>query len=444
MNVPDLKTDASEIIDAALNSVDPYHLLAEQIRISEGVLFFPHAVILDPAKYERIFIIGAGKGVAPMARAMEQLLGENLTAGAIIVKYGHLDDLHRIKIYEAGHPVPDENSLKYTRDICDLVGDLNENDCVIVLLTGGGSALMEILPEGIGLSDLQEVSKAMLACSAGIHEMNCVRKHISLVKGGQLARMIHPARCITLALSDVIGDDLSVIASGPTHTDETTYSDAIGILRKYKIDQTVPPQIIRHLENGIAGKIADTPKTGESIFEQVDNIVIGSNRLALNAAASRATKLGYNTLIFTSRLEGEAREIARVIAAVMHEVLSSGMPVGRPACLLLGGEPTVHLTGSGKGGRNQELALAVSIAMQHSEQPFLFASCGSDGTDGPTDAAGAIVTTNTAGLAAGLDLDPVLYLANNDAYNFFDRIDGLIRTGPTRTNVMDIILALIP
>lgn len=444
MNIPDLKTDASEIIDAALHSVDPYHLLIEQIKLTEGIMHFPGGITLDPARYERIFVIGAGKGVAPMARAMEQLLGEKLTAGAIIVKYGHSDDLHRIEIYEAGHPVPDENSLKFSNQILDLLRDLTENDCVIVLLTGGGSSLMEILPKGIGLADLQSLSQTMLACGADIHEMNCVRKHISLVKGGQLARMIRPARGITLALSDVIGDDLSVIASGPTHPDRSTYADAIEVLKKYKIDQNAPSPVVRHIEQGIAGKISDTPKPGDAIFDKVHNIVIGSNRLALDAAAQRATELGYKTLILTSRLEGEAREIARMIAAVMQEVQASGMPLARPACLLLGGEPTVNLIGSGKGGRNQELALAVSIAMRHNTQPFLFASCGSDGTDGPTDAAGAIVTTNTAGLAAGMDLDPVHFLASNDAYHFFESIDGLIKTGPTRTNVMDIILALIP
>lgn len=444
MSVLDLDKNADKIINAALHSVDPYHLILEQIAVKDKILYLPGNIVLDPEKYERLIVIGAGKGAAPMARAIEELLGSRLHGGAIIVKYEHLDELQNIILHEAGHPLPDENTIRFTNELVDLISELNENDCVIVLLTGGGSALMESLPDSITLTDLQHLSKALLACSAGIHEINCVRKHISRVKGGQLARLISPARCITLALSDVIGDDLSVIASGPTHSDKTTFADALDILAKYKIMERVPFSVVSHLEAGRSGTLPETPKPDNAVFDKVENIIIGSNRLALRSAARVATELGYNTMILTSMIDGEAREIAKMMAAIIREVQMTGMPAKRPACLLFGGEPTVHLTGQGKGGRNQELALAVAIAMRSVDQLYLFASCGSDGTDGPTDAAGAIVSVDTLKKAAVLAMDPVEYLTNNDAYNFFNPISGLIKTGPTRTNVMDIVLALIP
>jgi glycerate-2-kinase len=437
-----LKKHADEILDTALHSVDPYHLIKEQIRREGNTLTLPDNITIDMKECQRLIVVGAGKGAAPMVRAMEELLGDFLSDGIVIVKYDHLDNVKKIKLLEAGHPVPDDNTIKSTNEMLEKIRDLTETDCVLVLLTGGGSALMESLPDNISLSDMQELSRVLLGCSATIHEINCIRKHISKVKGGQLARLISPARCITLALSDVIGDDLSVIASGPTNPDNSTFSEAMSIIGKYEIADKIPDSIFNHLKAGHSGKIPETPKVGDRAFNKVSNIIIGSNRLALRAAESKAKTLGYHSLIFTSMIDGEAREIAKMVAAIIKEVQYSDMPVKKPACLLFGGEPTVHLKGDGKGGRNQELALAV--ALTDITGPYLFISCGSDGTDGPTDAAGAVVTEKTIMRATRKNLNALEYLHNNNAYHFFEPLGDLIKTGPTRTNVMDLIFVLIP
>ena len=437
-----LKNHADDILDTALHSVDPYHLIKEQIRREGDTLILPDNITIDMKKYQRLIVIGAGKGAAPMARAVEELLGDFLSEGSVIVKYDHLDNVKKIKLLEAGHPVPDDNTIKSTNEMLEKIRDITATDCVLVLLTGGGSALMESLPDNISLSDMQELSRVLLGCSATIHDINCIRKHISKVKGGQLARLISPARCITLALSDVIGDDLSVIASGPTNPDNSTFSEAMSVIGKYEIADKIPVSILNHLKAGDSGEIPETPKAGDPAFNKVSNIIIGSNRLALRAAESKANNLGYHSLIFTSMIDGEAREIAKMIAAIIKEVQHSEMPVKKPACLLFGGEPTVHLKGDGKGGRNQELALAV--ALTDITGPYLFISCGSDGTDGPTDAAGAVVTEKTIMRAISKNLDALEYLHNNNAYHFFEPLGDLIKTGPTRTNVMDLIFVLIP
>ncbi|MCK4755209.1 MAG: glycerate kinase, partial [Calditrichia bacterium] len=350
--------------------------------------------------------------------------------------------LQKIHLHEAAHPVPDENGLRSTEILLTNLDNLTERDCVFVLLTGGGSALLECLPDEIKLDDLQKLSSVLLECSATIHEINCIRKHISLIKGGQLAKKIYPARCVTLALSDVIGDDLSVIASGPTSPDPTTFNDALVILEKYDVTDKIPAVILNHLKRGSESKIPDTPKREDQVFKNVTNIVIGNNRLALNNAKETAESLGFKTIILTSMLEGEAREIARVVASIISEVQLTGTPIKKPACILLGGEPTVKIQGTGKGGRNQELALAV--ALSNINEPYVCVSVGSDGTDGPTDAAGAIVDHTTLSRAESAGLNAQEYLKNNDSYNFFAPLGDLIITGPTGTNVMDVIFALVP
>ena len=437
-----LRQLALSIIEDAIRSVDPFNLIHEQINRSGSTLHLPGKQHLDLNAFNRIFVIGAGKGTAPMARAVEDLLSDKLHGGAIIVKYDHTDQLKKVRQYEAGHPVPDQNTLNGTAQVLNVISDLNKADCVIVLLTGGGSALLELLPDTISLDDLQGVSRLLLECGATIHEINCVRKHISRIKGGQLARYIHPATCLTLALSDVIGDDLSVIASGPTSPDSSTFLDAIDIITRYDISQKLPQSVIHHLKTGRSGEISETPKSEDPLFKTVTNIVIGNNRLALKRAAQQAEKNDFNTLILSSVLEGEAKEIAKVIAAIVREIQETGTPVPRPACLLLGGEPTVHITGQGKGGRNQELCLA--MALTGISRPYLFISCGSDGTDGPTDAAGAIVTESTLQRSISAGLIASDFLRENDSYHFFEHLSDLIKTGPTGTNVMDLILVFVP
>lgn len=434
--------DARQILDAGLKAVDPYELIHLQIKRAGDTLTFKSGFKLDLSKYDRVYILGVGKGVAPMAAAMSEILDADLQGGNVIVKYGHGQQIPGIKLYEAGHPIPDENTIQSTRAVLKDTENLRSNDLVFVLLTGGGSALLEDLAEGITLSDLQALSKNLLACGATIHEINCIRKHISRIKGGQLARWISPANVVTLALSDVIGDDLSVIASGPTTPDPSTFADAAAILEKYGITGKIPDPILKHLQNGQSGKIPETPKASEPLFKSVQNFVIGSNRIALTAAAEKAKQLHYNSIILSSYISGEAREIAHFISALIREIQNSGMPVTKPACVLMGGETTVNIKGSGKGGRNQELALAVS--MDQVQLPYVFISCGSDGTDGPTDAAGAYVTHQTPVLASQKNLNAAAYLDNNDSYHFFTSIDQLIKTGPTRTNVMDLMMAIIP
>ena len=437
-----LITDADEILQAGLHAVDPYNLIREQITRADDTLKFSAGLTIDLREYSRVFVCGTGKGTAPMARAMEELLGDKLTGGDIIVKYDHIDQLRTIRLHEAAHPVPDENTLRATREMLGNLGQLRQTDLVFVLLTGGGSALMEDLPEHVSLDDLQTLSRILLESGANIHEINCVRKHISRIKGGQLARYLMPARQITLALSDVIGDDLSVIASGPTSPDPSTFDEAWSIIRKYDVAERLPAPVRDHLLKGSEGKIQETPKPGERLFDKVTNLVIGSNRLALSTSELKARQLGYQTLILSSAIEGEAKELARFIGAIMKETWQADQPVDKPACILLGGEPTVRIRGKGKGGRNQELCLA--LALSQPDFPFVFISCGSDGTDGPTDAAGARVTHETLRRAEALGLDGVQLLKNNDSYHFFKPLGDLIMTGPTRTNVMDLIFALIP
>jgi len=437
-----LQKSAKNILQVALKAVDPNYLIKQQIKRKENVLIFENGMEIELDKFDNIRIFGIGKGVAPMARAMEELLGDKLTGGDVIVKYEHGEQLEKIQTYEAGHPIPDNNTLKSTHAILKNVKDLNENDLVFVLLTGGGSALLEKLPKSVTLENLQELNRILLGCGATIHEINCIRKHISLIKGGQLARHIHPAKIVILALSDVVGDDLSVIASGPTSPDESSFDDALEVLKKYNVTNKIPENILHILHFGAAKKIKETPDEDDVIFRNVENSVIGSNRVSLLAAENEAKNLGYNTMILTSMLEGEAKEIAHMISSIIREIQEADLPVQKPACLLIGGEPTVNIHGDGKGGRNQELALAVAI--NDIKKQYLFLSCGSDGTDGPTDAAGAFASHITLGKAELLGLSSKDYLANNDAYNYFMPLRDLIKTGPTKTNVMDVIIVLVP
>jgi glycerate-2-kinase len=440
--IQELKRSANQIIKAALEAVDPYKLIQDQVVRDGEILTISEDVRIDLSNYDRILLCGAGKGAAPVTKAMEEILSDNLERGDIIVKYDHLAELQKVNIHEAAHPVPDESGLKSTEVLLTNLNNLTEKDCVFVLLTGGGSALLETLPDYITLDDLQKLNSVLLQCSATIHEINCIRKHISLIKGGQLARKIYPARCVTLALSDVVGDDLSVIASGPTNPDPSTYLDALAILEKYEVTYQIPAVILNHLQQGVEGMLPETPKLDDKEFERVTNIVIGNNRLALNKAKEKAESLGFNTLILTSMLEGEAKEVAKVVASLVKEIQTTETPIKKPACMLLGGETTVKIQGEGKGGRNQELALAV--ALTDIKDPYICVSVGSDGSDGPTDAAGAMVDDTTLKRGESEGLNALEFLKQNDAYNYFAPIGDLIITGPTGTNVMDVVFALVP
>lgn len=445
-----LREQAFAIFHAAIDAVKPEALIRQHLTLQDERLFFRGREILDLQAFERIYLVGAGKASAFMARALEALLGERISGGLVIVKYGHSAPCRRITIREAGHPLPDENGLNAAEALLSLTGQAGGKDLVICLISGGGSALLEKLPGseapggGITLEDLQETFRRLLECGATIEEMNALRKHLSLVKGGRLAAAIAPARCLTLAISDVIGDPPETIASGPTAPDPTTFADAWDAVRKYQLEDRLPAPVSGYLQKGLRGEAPETLKPGDPVFEKVENIILGNNLTALNAAREAAESLGFPALILSSRIRGEAREAARVIAAIVQEILAGGRPLPRPACLLFGGETTVTVRGSGKGGRNQEFALAALNELKNIPAPHILLSCGSDGGDGPTDAAGAFIDPEIYRAAEALDLDSRAYLQDNDAYHFFEQAGGLVKTGPTATNVMDIGIALVP
>jgi glycerate 2-kinase len=357
-------------------------------------------------------------------------------------KYGHSVPLKRVQVIEAGHPVPDEEGFRGARQIVQILERTDEKDLIFFLISGGGSALLPYPAEGITLEDKQTVTRILLEVGASIHEINALRKHLSLVKGGRLARLAFPSTLVSLILSDVIGDDLDSIASGPTVPDHSTFDDCLNILEKYRIFDRIPPAVAEIFRKGARGEIEETPKPGNPVFERTQNLIIGSNIMAVEAAAKKAEKLGYNTLILSTFIAGETRDVAGVHAAIAREILSSGNPLKRPACVLSGGETTVTICGKGKGGRNQEFSLAAALDINGLEN-IVVLSAGTDGTDGPTDAAGAIAEGATVSRARKLGMDPGHYLRENDSYNFFKALGDLIVTGPTNTNVMDLRIVLV-
>ncbi len=429
------------ILMAAIERVKPATVIKQFLRLQDSVIVCNDLQISLP-RNAGIRIIGFGKASAAMAQSCEEILGEALTDGLVITKHDHSLPTNRIRILEAGHPVPDAAGLQATAALLSYLQGTDPEDLIICLISGGGSALLEHLADGISFDDLQNVSKLLLGCGAEIQEMNAVRKHLSLVKGGQLARLLAGRRCISLVISDVIGDDLSTIASGPLIPDNSTFYDAWQVIEKYQLANQLPNGVRQRLENGMHGKIAENPSTGDPCFASIDHQILASNDQALAAAANAAENGGFIADIIWQNVSGEARNVARQLATLTREKL--GKTTAQPRCLIFGGEPTVTLRGSGKGGRNQELALAFALAMKDSPVPYLMLSCGTDGTDGPTDAAGAWVSPATLKNAKGQNLSASAYLDNNDAYHFFDQVGGLIRTGATGTNVMDIGLILLP
>jgi hydroxypyruvate reductase len=425
MTTRTLRRDARAIFRAALAAADP---AAAVTRYLER---------LSLSRYDRIFVVGAGKAGASMARAAERVLGRRIAAGCVNVKHA-TSRLRRIELHVSGHPVPDAAGVEGAQRIAALAAEAGKDDLVLCLISGGASALMPAPAPPVTLEEKQAVTRLLLACGANIHEINCVRKHISQIKGGQLARLAAPAAVESLLLSDVIGDSLDVIGSGPTAPDASTFADAAAIFEKYGISGSVPAAIRKRIDAGVAGDIPETPKPGDPLFRRVRNTVIGSNRLALDAAARRARALGYCTLVLASEIEGETREIARMHAAIARQIARAGQPVRPPACIVTGGETTVTLKGDGLGGRNQEFVLAAAIDIAGLPNTVIF-SAGTDGTDGPTDAAGAIADGDTLRRAP----DARRYLDASDSYRYFEPLGDLVKTGPTDTNVMDVRLILV-
>jgi glycerate 2-kinase len=421
-----LRRDAKAILMAALAAADPTGAV-EQILRNRG----------DLDRFERIFVVGAGKAGGTMARAVEDFLGSRISAGCVNVKDGDTVRTRLIELRPCGHPVPDERGLNGAKRIAEICMEAGENDLVICLLSGGASALAPYPAPPITLSEKQETTRLLLTSGASIHEINAVRKHLSVIKGGQLARLAAPAHVLSLILSDVVGDDLDVIGSGPTAPDASTFETAYAVLEKYKLRDRVPARVRERLKNGAR----ETAKAADPLFENVENIIVGSNQKSLESAARAAKDMGYRTLILSSTIEGETKDVARMHAAIARQIRNHAQPVRPPVCVISGGETTVTMQNgnAGKGGRNQEFALAAAMEVEGLED-VLILSAGTDGTDGPTDAAGAIADGTTVTRANSKAADA---LENHDAYPLFQELGDLVTTGSTGTNVMDLHLILV-
>ena len=431
-----LRKQALRIFGAALRAADGAEAVRRHARVDAGVLIAGRKRY-RLGRFQNVYVIGAGKASVRMAGAVEGLLGRRIRSGAINTKYGHAGALRRIDVNECGHPVPDRRGFEGAARIAEIARQAGPDDLVICLISGGASALLPLPARPVTLEEKQKTTQLLLHCGATIHEINCVRKHISSIKGGQLARLAYPAAVLTLILSDVIGDDLDVIGSGPTVPDQSTFAQAKAVLKKYRVWDKTPAGV----RERIGSNADETPKPGDMAFERVQNLIVGSNQLAVDAAAHQARKLGFRTMVLSTFIEGEAREVARVHAGIAREIRSAHRPVRPPACVISGGETTVRMVGRGQGGRNQEFALAAAMGIDGLKD-VLILSGGTDGTDGPTDAAGAMADGTTWARAKCLGLDAVSYLANNDSYHFFQALGDLVTTGPTGTNVADVQIVL--
>lgn len=436
-----LRQTASAIFHAALSAVDPAACVRRWLHPADGGVRVAGRE-LSARACRNIYIAAIGKAAASMAGAAEAVLEDRIKEGLVITKYGHGQPLARCRVMEAGHPVPDESGMKATDALIELLQKAGPNDLVLCLVSGGGSALSPAPAPGISLADKQAATGLLLGCGADIHEINTIRKHLSRVKGGQLCRFVRGAAVVSLILSDVVGDDIHSIASGITAPDPGTFSECMEIITRYGLWEKIPRPVQKHLSEGIDGLVPETPKPGDPVFASVTNHIVGSNSRALAAAGAEAERLGFRPLVLSSMIQGEARETAKVLCAVLKEVRRSGHPASPPACVLSGGETTVTVRGSGKGGRNMEMALSAAIELAGLPD-ILFLSTGTDGTDGPTDAAGAFADGGVASRAQGLGLSMRQSLAGNDAYRFFRQTGDLFITGPTGTNVMDLQIMLV-
>jgi hydroxypyruvate reductase len=424
------------ILFAALHAVDPEAAVLRHMR-RQGDLLVIGQKNYHLDAFETVTLVAVGKAGAPMARAAAGILGARLTQGIVLVKDGYQADLPGMQVFTAGHPVPDKRGVHAAGQIMKLLGIAGERDLVLFLISGGGSALLTSPATGLTLEDLQRLTSLLLRSGASINEINTLRKHLEQAKAGNLARLAYPARTATLVLSDVIGNPLDVIASGPTCPDPTTYQVARDVLARYKLLQEAPPAVLQHLERGIRGVLPETPKPGDPFFASAHYQVVGDNYQAAQAALQAAQQAGLTSLLLTTSLQGEASQAGRFLAAIARQIDRTGQPVARPACIIAGGETTVTLQGDGLGGRNQELALAAVNDLAGLENTLLV-TLATDGGDGPTGAAGAVVSGETLQQAQASGLDAQRFLHRNDAYHFFEPLGGLLITGPTLTNVNDL------
>lgn len=435
-----MRQQLERIFGAGLAAVAPDAALRRHVR-REGDALCVDGEVWPLPERGRVLAVGAGKGAAPLAKALEELLGDRIDEGAIIVKYGHGMALERIQTYEAAHPVPDAAGQAATRHILRLVEGAGAEDLVICLFTGGASALTPAPVAGVTLEDMQRLTASLLACGASIQEMNAFRKHLSVFGGGQLARAAAPARVLSFLVSDVVGDDMGVIASGPTSPDASTFGECLQLMARYGLEERLPPALVRCLRDGAAGRRPETPKADDPLFRQVCTRIVAGNGQALAAAAQAAQDMGMVVQVRERPYTGEARECAVQLVKEAQAAARRLGGAGRRVCYLAGGECTVTLRGTGRGGRNQEMALAAALHLREagdSRVTALFA--GTDGTDGPTDAAGGFA----AGAAlAGRETEARELLEQNDSYTALERGGLLLRTGPTLTNVMDMAILCV-
>lgn len=434
------KNAVEQIFRAGVESVLPDKMIRNILQLKSENLCIS-SLTFPLSDINRIYVIGAGKASALMAKEVEAILGNRISEGQIVVKHGHNCQLERVQVTEAGHPTPDMNGFRATNELLKMVQNAGENDLVICLISGGGSSLLTDFPEGVTPDELIRMNQLLLKSGAAIQEMNALRKHVSHVKGGQLARTIFPATLVTLILSDVIGDSLDVIASGPTCPDSSTFRDAMNVLEKYSLLDQMPSSIVKYLTKGVQGLVSETPKFGDPVFSNTYNLIIGSNRIALEAAQKRATEMGFQTSILTSELDGNAVQAAGYIVQYAMNIQADDSQL-KPVCMLFGGETTVQVTGNGLGGRNQHLALCAARLLTNTIGITLLAA-GTDGNDGPTNAAGAVVDGDTYQHAFSMNIDPDKFLNEFDSYHFFQQAGDHIITGSTLTNVMDLVVVLI-
>ncbi len=446
-----------EIFRAGLSRVDPESLIGSCLHLEDAVLTVDNGEEqrrFDLDRFEKVVVIGFGKATARMAKAVEAVLGERIDDGLIAVKYGHTETLSRIGTIEAGHPVPDANGVEAAHKIVEIARRADENTLVVTLISGGGSALTPYPWSGaarandiaLTLAELQAVTEVLLGCGATINEINCLRKHLSQIKGGRLAQMLYPAASVNLILSDVVGDHLDAIASGPTTFDDTTFYDVARIVEKYGIEEKLPEPVRRVFSLGGEGAIPETPKRGDPVFERVANLLVGTNYQGLTAAARKAEALGFTPVVLSSQIVGEAREVAKVYCGIGKDARRKGLLGKRPLCVVGGGETTVTLKGTGKGGRNQEMALSFLAEIEQdpaAAEGLFFLAASTDGNDGPTDAAGAFASIEILREADLKGLQISEFLKNNDAYSFFEAAGGLFKTGPTNTNVCDFQILIV-
>ncbi len=425
----------------ALNAVDPREIMRTRVLL-DGNILKVDPYVFDLKKFKHIYVIGGGKASGSMAEALEQVLDGHITNGLVNVLHGTNNKTKIVRLQGASHPVPDEAGVEGTRKMLKIVEKAEKDDLIICLLSGGGSSLMPLPRGNIRLSDKKKITDALLKSGATINEINTVRKHISDFKGGWLAKKAYPATILNLILSDVMGDPLDFIASGPTVPDSTTFREAVEVLKKYGLWQRTPSTIRKVLSDGEKGLIPETPKADDEAFKKAHNVVVGNNRVASRAVCDFLKSVGLNTVLLTSTLEGEAKQVGTVLASIAREVTDSGNPAQKPSGIVAGGETTVVVTGKGKGGRNQEIVLAAALKLK-GLKGALVASLTTDGVDGPTDAAGAIVDSTTLDRAKKLGMIPEKFLAENDSYHFFAKLGDLIFTGPTGTNVNDVTVAVV-